>query len=73
MRRKINYVLVWLIFCAVLLWLIRFLYFSFEASGKVDDFLLGAFRLMCGMFYMIATLHAAKLLYEEGYQIGKEE
>jgi len=72
-RRKINYVLVWLIFCAVLLWLLQFMYFFFKETGKLDQTLLGLFRVVLGMFYMIGTIHAAKFLYEEGYLIGKEE
>lgn len=70
MRRLINYVLVWLIFCVVLFGLLQSLFSGF--SPDIPE----QFLLMLGMYaaliYFVAIVHAALYLYGQ-YDIGKEE
>ncbi|PAF30765.1 hypothetical protein, partial [Paenibacillus sp. 7516] len=70
MRAKINYVLVWLIFCAVLLWLLRFLYFNLHPD--TPDIIFKLMRLIGGMGYAMGVIAAGRFLISE-FKIQKEE
>ncbi|OPG94571.1 hypothetical protein B2I21_31865 [Chryseobacterium mucoviscidosis] len=70
MRRKINYVLVWLIFCAVLFGVFQFLYFGI--SSDAPDYVFKFARVLIGMCYSMGIITAAKFLFGE-FHIGKEE
>lgn len=70
-RRTINYVLAWLIFCGVLLYILRFFY-SILSENTPDHFVLSLTRLIMGMAYSMGIIAAAKFLLSE-YRLGESE